>query len=406
MAQMRQIQSAERTVPVGTVALAAIQLRARLPQWLVDLVPFVPAEALLQPAADDHHPCIHLVGFRILHPEIAPETAAHETAQRRPSRVVLHLLGQALELEQSLGGQNPLGHFTLQPAVFIDVFLGFRPGAELLAVVAESDHGRGMLARPLGQVFDRLFRIAEGNQVAQPFAAGKDRQHAAFVLGGHVAGKLPVFQAGGLEVEIVQDGVFHAGIHQVARKRLFPDAFGHPHAAHRHTETLLQAPAKSADLALAVAGGNHGQNRLVVGPADDLHPAPACQLAHPVQILGVICFEPLEQRPAQVQGDAQRLEPRKHFEKGTVAVFVGLAKDVVEVADRLVIMQGEDQSDGLWHDGSSSLRQVDPDETNRPRLTDSGFPHVFRRPKCRSRLKCGRALQPHRAVAWPQASYL
>ena len=52
-----------------------------------------------------------------------------------------------------------------------------------------------------------------------------------------------------------------------------------------------------------------------------------------------------------MQSDLHRLVLRKEIEKRPVAVFEGLLKDVIEVADRLVIVEGQNQSDSVGHSG-------------------------------------------------------
>ena len=253
---------------------------------------------------------VHLVGFRVLHLEVPPEAAAHEPPQRRPARIVLHLVRDPLVLDQLLGRQRPFGHLAVaaigqidlahrrhvverlgqrghldpllvlhqgveeprQPAVVVDVLLGLRPGAELLAVVAEDHHRVGVLLGQLGQVVDRLLRVGEGDRVAEPLAAGEDREHAALVFGQQVAGQFRLGQAGALEVEVVEHGVFDAGVDQVAGERLLPDPLGHPQAADRGPQAVLQPAGVAADLADAVPRGDHRQDRLEVRPAEDLDP--------------------------------------------------------------------------------------------------------------------------------------
>ena len=102
-----------------------------------------------------------------------------------------------------------------QPAVVVDVFVGFRPGAELLAVVAEDGHRVGVLVGQFGEIVDRLLRTAEGDRIAEPLAAGKHREHAALVFRQQVAREFRLAQAGTLEVEVVQHGVFDAGVDQI-----------------------------------------------------------------------------------------------------------------------------------------------------------------------------------------------
>ena len=192
------------------------------------------------------------------------------------------------------------------------------------------------------QVLDRLLGRGKGNQVAQPLAAGKDRQQPALVLGEQIAAQLGVGQPGHLEVKIVQNGIFDAGVGQVAGQGLLPDPLGHPHAADRRAQPVLQPAAIGANLPDAVAGRDHRQNRFVERPAQDLDPTFAGQLRQPVHVFAVLGVEPLHQRTAGVQGDSQRGIAAEDFEEGQVAVLIGLLENVVEIANRAGDCEGRE----------------------------------------------------------------
>ena len=94
--------------------------------------------------------------------------------------------------------------------------------------------------------------------------------------------QLRLGQAGALEMEVVQHGVFDAGVDQVAGEGLLPDPLGHPHAADRGPQAASQPAGVAADLADAVAARDHRQDRLEVGPAEDLDPSGVDQLGQPI----------------------------------------------------------------------------------------------------------------------------
>ena len=89
VAKVRQIDAAERPVPMAAIALGPIKLGAgrfdKLPGRAV-------VDGVLQATADHHHAAVHLVGLGILHLEVPPETAADEPLQRRQPGVVVHLM--------------------------------------------------------------------------------------------------------------------------------------------------------------------------------------------------------------------------------------------------------------------------------------------------------------------------
>ena len=53
-----------------------------------------------------------------------------------------------------------------QPTTVVDMLLGVRPGAKLLAIVSKDDHGAGRLLGDAAEVVDRLVWLAERNGVA------------------------------------------------------------------------------------------------------------------------------------------------------------------------------------------------------------------------------------------------
>ena len=59
--------------------------------------------------------------------------------------------------------------------------------------------------------------------------------------------------------------------------------------------------------------------------------------------------KPLHQRSAGVQRDTKVAKGLKNIQKRTIAVFVSLLKDVIEVADRLMIVQGQAESERGRH---------------------------------------------------------
>ena len=132
--------------------------------------------------------------------------------------------------------------------------------------------------------------------------------------------------------------VLDSGGAEVADVGLFPDAFGDPHASDGASDSIFEPAGVVADLADSVAGGNHGQDWFEEGAADDLDAATLDQCCQAIDILGMASVEPFHEGATGVQADAEGFVGLKDVEKGEVAVLVGFFKDVVEVADRLVIV--------------------------------------------------------------------
>ena len=136
---------------------------------------------------------------------------------------------------------------------------------------------------------------------------------------------------------------------QVVGECLLPDAFGDPHAADGRAEAVLQPAGVAADLAHAVPARDHRQDRLEERPADDLDAALGGQVGQAVDIFGVGRVQPFHQRTAGVQGDPQRFVAGEDVQKRQIAVFVGILENVFKVTDGLMIVEGEDQADGVGH---------------------------------------------------------
>src|SRR3954469_17672857 len=103
VAEMGQINAAKCAMPIAAIALTAIELGPRLIKqrplavMAISAVPVPVAVSiefglvlrarrtqLLQPAADQLHPGIHLVRFRVLHLEVAPISAADKGSHLLP----------------------------------------------------------------------------------------------------------------------------------------------------------------------------------------------------------------------------------------------------------------------------------------------------------------------------------
>ena len=129
----------------------------------------------------------------------------------------------------------------------------------------------------------------------------------------------------------------------------------------------LQVGRVVADLPDAVAVGDHRQDRLVEPAAEDLDPPRLDQRPDPSDVLGLPLDQPLQQRARGVQDERDLGIALQHVQERQVAVAVGRLEDAVEVADGLVVVQGEDQADaghgrsfGRTDRGSADYRPARP----------------------------------------------
>ncbi len=108
------------------------------------------------------------------------------------------------------------------------------------------------------------------------------------------------------------------------------------------------------DLPDAIARRNHGQDRLVERTAEHFDLAFADQTLEPFDILGFASHEPFEKRPARVQHEGNFPVFVQQFQPRLVAEPIRRFEDIVEIADRLVIVQRQDKAEG--HRGILSRR--------------------------------------------------
>ena len=100
-----------------------------------------------------------------------------------------------------------------------------------------------------------------------------------------------------------------------------------------------------------------GRIGFVERAADDLDPPGRRQHRQPVDVFRMPRDEPLHQRAAGVQRDRQVRVLFEHVEERLVAVLVRLFEDAVEVADWLMVVEYEDESQRVGHD-ENSCREI------------------------------------------------
>ena len=104
---------------------------------------------------------------------------------------------------------------------------------------------------------------------------------------------------------------------------------------------VLQPIRESTDLPNAVPLRNHRQNRFIERTTDDLDATGLDQLGDTTEILRVVRLQPLHQWSARVQRNPQMIVRLENFKERQVAVLIGRFKNVVEVTNRLVVVQDQ-----------------------------------------------------------------
>ncbi|MNS13223.1 hypothetical protein D3C72_448110 [compost metagenome] len=332
----------------------------------------------LQLAGHMQHFLVKQVGLGVLDQEVAPVAAAQKALVARVQTGAglvegLGLLGlQRPDLHLVVGAAGHVGaapggllapvlvegaagdpvlvlfeqrEETVQPAVEVDGLVGVGPAAELFAVVEEDGQARAVLGGVLRQVVDDLVRRLEGDHGPERLVDREEAQGRALLLGLVVAEQVVALETGGLEVGVVQDGVFHAGLGQGLGEVGLPDAAGQPGAHGLGADVVLNLAGVLANLTDLVGVRNGREDRLVVAAGDELDLA---ALDHGLQArdeLGVVLGQPGQQVAGVVEGHVHARVPLEHVDERQVRVLVAVLNHPVPVADGLVVVDTQSQVD-------------------------------------------------------------
>ena len=232
------------------------------------------------------------------------------------------------------------------------------PDAELLAVIADEGDKRALgLAREGPQIVEGGLGVGKGDGVTQLFEDREDGEDVAEFLGEPRAEAAGFADAGGAEKGVIDGAPAHAGARQGLGKTGLPDALGEPEPLGAPAEVALDRLAHFADLAEAVARRDAREDRLVVTAGEKLESAGLAEGAQAGDEIGVALQEKIEQRPRYVHRDAQARVALQDFDEREVGVTQGILENFAKVANRLVVMNTEDQGAGLRHGDSRGKAQ-------------------------------------------------
>ena len=407
-ADVREVHAPEDAVPVRAVAFAG-------PEFLERLCLLRPRRHRVDLRARAQGQPVERVDFGVLHEEMPPEPAADERERLREA-AAFEIVLEAREARGGLGRERPLGHLlvggrrqidppggavgppvlarggdldprggfegleeAIDPPAGPAVLVGARPEAELLSVVPhqrEIEHvlaaiGAHVALRERPQIGEHFLHRPPGNQVAQPLQARKDRERHPRLLGEVVAEQLRLGEPHGMEMGVVHDRVPDARFAERTGQVRFPDAFGEPEALRGDAEFRGDRVGQLLDLAALVGIGEDREDRLVVAAGQHLDLPAGDERANPLEEVGPVGFQPVEQRSGVVERQADAGMAFQGGEQGRVRPVRRLGDDVVEVPDGLVVVDGERQDEGV-HRGQPAPPSPAPSPPPPPAIPSAG----------------------------------
>ena len=230
----------------------------------------------------------------------------------------------------------------VDPALLAPAVLpGGRPGAELLAVVTHRAEPTAVVGGVVPQVGDDVVHAAEGDPVAEPLLGSEDGEELALVVRRVRTPHRVLGDRRGAEVGVVDDRALVAGTDERRGEIRLPDALGQPGGRRPAAEEPLDLVGHAGQLAEPVALGEGGEDRLEVAAAEDLHLAARDQGAEAGDEVGMLGDQPLEERTRVVEREAHARVPVEGFDHRQVGMTMGVLDDPAEVADRLVVVEGQ-----------------------------------------------------------------
>jgi hypothetical protein len=226
---------------------------------------------------------------------------------------------------------------------------GRRPRAELLAVVAHRAKALAILGRVIAEVADDVVDLGERDPVAEALLGAEDGQDLALVVGRVRAPQIVLGDRRRPEVGVVEDGPVVAGRDEGRRQVRLPDAFGEPGAARPAAERGLELVGHPHELADPIAFREGREDRLVPAAADDLDLAALGEQREAGDELRALGAQPGQERAGVVEGEADAGMTLEGVEHRTVGVLEGLGDHPAEVADGLVVVEGQGQRDPAGH---------------------------------------------------------
>ena len=233
---------------------------------------------------------------------------------------------------------------TPEPAIAIDVIFGTRPDAEFFPIIAKNEDGVLIAICDLSAEVDGLLRVGIRDEIPQLLGPGEDFEQTTTLFGQVIALQFVLIQTCIAKVGVVEHGVLDPCFGNIPGERLFPDSFRNPHAANLGFEQFFEVLFVKLNLTNPIPTWNRGENRFVVGSPEQLDLTPSDKFAHPLDVLGMVLTQPIQQAAREMQDHGEVGEVLQDIEEGDVAILKSSFKNAVKVPDGLVIVQRQNQS--------------------------------------------------------------
>ena len=144
-------------------------------------------------------------------------------------------------------------------------------------------------------------------------------------------------------MRVIYNGIAETRLGDFFRQPAVPHPFGKPEALRLRAQALAKPLRQQIHLSQCIPIRQHGEDRLIVSPAQHLHLARRHEFHQPVQKRRLFLFEPVKQGPGIVQGHPHGWMRLQHVKERPIAPVVRKTKDMVEISHRLVVMNAEQQ---------------------------------------------------------------
>ena len=183
---------------------------------------------------------------------------------------------------------------------------------------------------------------------------------------------------------VVDERVLDAGAREHLGKIRLPYPLREPGSPRGHPEPRLQVTVHPLDLPLLIPRRDHGEDRLVKGPRQELHLAAAAEHPQGIENRRLVLLEPLEEGPRPMHGQAYARMASEGVQERPIRPLDRFGEDRIEIPDRLMVVDRNGHPDRRPLDGHHA---APPSRGARFRAGFVGRSWAVRRTPSRSRAR-------------------